>query len=109
MDELFTQTRAIFVADPVTQGVYPKQIAFNVIPHIDVFMDDGSTKEEWKMVVETKKILDPRIKVNATCVRVPVFVGHSESINIEFEKELSAEDAMDILREAPGVMLIDKR
>ncbi|MGZ5860961.1 MAG: aspartate-semialdehyde dehydrogenase, partial [Croceibacterium sp.] len=97
------------VGDAVAVRKFTKQIAFNVIPHIDVFMDDGSTKEEWKMVVETKKILDPRIKVNATCVRVPVFVGHSESINIEFEKELSAEDAMDILREAPGVMLIDKR
>jgi aspartate-semialdehyde dehydrogenase len=109
MDELFEQSRAIFVGDAVAVRKFTKQIAFNVIPHIDVFMDDGSTKEEWKMVVETKKILDPRIKVNATCVRVPVFVGHSESINIEFEKELSAEDAMDILREAPGVMLIDKR
>jgi aspartate-semialdehyde dehydrogenase len=109
MDELFEQSRAIFVGDAVGVNKFTKQIAFNVIPHIDVFMDDGSTKEEWKMVVETKKILDPRIKVNATCVRVPVFVGHSEAINIEFEKELSAEQAMDILREAPGVMLIDKR
>nr|WP_166175403.1 aspartate-semialdehyde dehydrogenase [Altererythrobacter segetis] len=109
MDELFEQSRAIFVGDAVGVNKFTKQIAFNVIPHIDVFMDDGSTKEEWKMVVETKKILDPKIKVNATCVRVPVFVGHSESINIEFEKELSAEQAMEILREAPGVMLIDKR
>src|SRR6478752_362060 len=109
MDELFEQSRAIFVGDAVEPRKFTKQIAFNVIPHIDVFLDDGSTKEEWKMVVETKKILDPKIRVNATCVRVPVFVGHSESINIEFEKELSAEDAMDILREAPGVMLIDKR
>jgi aspartate-semialdehyde dehydrogenase len=109
MDELFEQSRAIFVGDAVGVNKFTKQIAFNVIPHIDVFMDDGSTKEEWKMVVETKKILDPKIKVNATCVRVPVFVGHSEAINIEFEKELSAEQAMDILREAPGVMLIDKR
>ena len=109
MDELFEQSRAIFVGDAVEPKKFTKQIAFNVIPHIDVFMDDGSTKEEWKMVVETKKILDPKIKVNATCVRVPVFVGHSESINLEFEKELSAEQAMDILREAPGVMLIDKR
>jgi len=109
MDELFEQSRAIFVGDPVEAKKFTKQIAFNVIPHIDVFMDDGSTKEEWKMVVETKKILDPKVKVNATCVRVPVFVGHSESINLEFEKELSAEQAQEILREAPGVMLVDKR
>jgi aspartate-semialdehyde dehydrogenase len=109
MDELFQQSRAIFVGDAVEVSKFTKQIAFNVIPHIDSFLDDGSTKEEWKMVVETKKILDPKIKVTATCVRVPVFVGHSESINIEFERELSAEAAMDILREAPGVMLIDKR
>jgi len=109
MDELFEQSRAIFVGDPVEARKYTKQIAFNVIPHIDVFLDDGSTKEEWKMVVETKKIMDPKIKVHATCVRVPVFVGHSESINIEFERELSAEAAQDILREAPGVMLVDKR
>ena len=109
MDELFEQSRAIFVGDPVEPKKFTKQIAFNVIPHIDVFLDDGSTKEEWKMVVETKKILDPKIKVNATCVRVPVFVGHSEAINIEFEREISAEQAQDILREAPGVMLVDKR
>lgn len=109
MDELFEQSRAIFVGDPKENHVFTKQIAFNVIPHIDVFLDDGSTKEEWKMVVETKKILDPKIKVTATCVRVPVFVGHSESINIEFEKELSASDAQKILRDAPGIMLIDKR
>ncbi len=109
MDELFEQSRAIFVGDPKDNEVFTKQIAFNVIPHIDVFLDDGSTKEEWKMVVETKKILDPKIKVTATCVRVPVFVGHSESINLEFEKELSAEDAQKILREAPGIMLVDKR
>ena len=109
MDELFEQSRAIFVGDPVEPAAFTKQIAFNVIPHIDVFLDDGSTKEEWKMVVETKKILDPKIKLTATCVRVPVFVGHSESINIEFEKELSAEAAQDILREAPGIMLVDKR
>lgn len=109
MDELFEQSRAIFVGDPKENHVFTKQIAFNVIPHIDVFLDDGSTKEEWKMVVETKKILDPKIKVTATCVRVPVFVGHSESINIEFEKELSAKDAQKILRDAPGIMLIDKR
>ena len=109
MDELFEQSRAIFVGDPVVPSKFTKQIAFNVIPHIDVFMDDGSTKEEWKMVVETKKILDPKIKMNATCVRVPVFVGHSEAVNIEFEREISAKEAQDILREAPGIMLIDKR
>jgi aspartate-semialdehyde dehydrogenase len=109
MDELFEQSRAIFVGDQVEPRKFTKQIAFNVIPHIDSFLDDGSTKEEWKMVAETKKILDPKIKVTATCVRVPVFVGHSESINIEFENELSAEEAQKILREAPGVMLVDKR
>jgi aspartate-semialdehyde dehydrogenase len=109
MDELFEQSRAIFVGDQVEPRKFTKQIAFNVIPHIDSFLDDGSTKEEWKMVVETKKILDPKIKLAATCVRVPVFVGHSESINIEFENEMSAERAMEILREAPGVMLVDKR
>ena len=109
MDELFEQSRAIFVGDPVVPRKFTKQIAFNVIPHIDSFLDDGSTKEEWKMVVETKKILDSKIKVNATCVRVPVFVGHSEAINIEFEREISAEQAQDLLREAPGVMLVDKR
>ncbi len=109
MDELFEQSRAIFVGDQVEPRKFTKQIAFNVIPHIDSFLEDGSTKEEWKMVAETKKILDPKIKVTATCVRVPVFVGHSESINIEFENELSAEEAQNILREAPGVMLVDKR
>lgn len=109
MDELFEQSRNIFVGDQAEPKKFTKQIAFNVIPHIDKFLDDGSTKEEWKMVVETKKILDPKVKVTATCVRVPVFVGHSESINIEFENELSAEDAQKILREAPGVMLVDKR
>jgi len=109
MDELFSQSRAIFVADPVEPKHFTKQIAFNVIPHIDVFLEDGSTKEEWKMVVETKKILDPHIKLHATCVRVPVFVGHAEAVTIEFEKELSAERAQEILREAPGVMLVDKR
>lgn len=109
MDELFEQTRAIFVGDEKRVEKFTKQIAFNVIPHIDSFLDDGSTKEEWKMVVETKKILDPKIKVHATCVRVPVFVGHSEAINIELERELSAEDAQRLLREAPGVMLIDAR
>jgi len=109
MDELFEQSRNIFVGDPAEPKKFTKQIAFNVIPHIDVFLDDGFTKEEWKMVVETKKILDPKIKVVATCVRVPVFVGHSEAITIEMENELSAADAQRILREAPGVMLIDKR
>ena len=109
MDELFEQSRAIFVGDQVSVSKFTKQIAFNVIPHIDSFLDDGSTKEEWKMVAETKKILDSKIKVTATCVRVPVFVGHSEAINIEFENEISAKQAQDILREAPGVMLIDKR
>ena len=109
MDELFTQTRAVFVADPVEAKKFTKRIAFNVIPHIDVFMEDGYTKEEWKMVAETKKMLDPRIKLTATAVRVPVFIGHSEAVNIEFEKEISAVEAQKILREAPGVMLVDKR
>jgi len=109
MDELFEQSRNIFVGDPAEPKKFTKQIAFNVIPHIDVFLDDGYTKEEWKMVAETKKILDPKIKVTATCVRVPVFVGHSEALNIEFENEISAKEAQDILREAPGVMLVDKR
>ncbi|MBK8629658.1 MAG: aspartate-semialdehyde dehydrogenase [Sphingomonadales bacterium] len=109
MDELFEQSRNIFVGDSAEAKKFTKQIAFNVIPHIDSFLDDGSTKEEWKMVVETKKILDPKIKITATCVRVPVFVGHSESINIEFENELSAKKAQSILREAPGIMLVDKR
>ncbi|MGH6785874.1 MAG: aspartate-semialdehyde dehydrogenase [Novosphingobium sp.] len=109
MDELFEQSRAIFVGDQVETRKFTKQIAFNVIPHIDVFLDDGSTKEEWKMVVETKKILGSKIKVSATCVRVPVFVGHSEAVNLEFENEISAKQATSLLREAPGVMLIDKR
>lgn len=109
MDELFEQSRNIFVGDSAVPQKFTKQIAFNVIPHIDKFLDDGSTKEEWKMVVETKKILDPKIKVIATCVRVPVFVGHSEAVYIEFENEISAKKAQSILREAPGVMLIDKR
>ncbi len=109
MDELFEQSRNIFVGDGVDPKKFTKQIAFNVIPQIDSFLDDGSTKEEWKMVVETKKILDPKVKVTATCVRVPVFVGHSEAINLEFEDEISAEAAQKLLREAPGVMLVDKR
>ena len=108
MDELFAQTRAIFVSDSVQTKKFPKRIAFNVIPHIDVFMEDGTTKEEWKMVAETKKILDPKIKLTATCVRVPVFIGHSEAVNIEFERPISADEARDILREAPGVLVIDK-
>jgi len=109
MDELFTQTRAVFVNDPIEKEKFTKQIAFNVIPHIDVFMDDGSTKEEWKMVVETNKILDKDIALTATCVRVPVFVGHSESINIEFKKPIDEDEARDVLREAPGLMVVDKR
>ena len=109
MDELFEQSRNIFVGDPAEARKFTKQIAFNVIPHIDKFLDDGSTKEEWKMVVETKKILDPKIKVIATCVRVPVFVGHSEAVNIEFANEISAKKAQSILRESPGIMLVDKR
>ena len=109
MDELFEQSRNIFVGDPSEPKVYPKQIAFNVIPQAGDFLEDGSTTEEWKMVVETKKILDPKIKISATCVRVPVFVGHSEAVNIEFEDEISAAQAQRILREAPGVMLVDKR
>jgi aspartate-semialdehyde dehydrogenase len=108
MDELFEQTRAVFVADPVTAKKFTKRIAFNVIPHIDVFMEDGSTKEEWKMVAETKKILDPKIKLTATCVRVPVFIGHSEAVNIEFEKPITADEAREILRDAPGCQVIDK-
>jgi aspartate-semialdehyde dehydrogenase len=108
MDELFRQTRAVFVADPIETHKFTKQIAFNVIPHIDVFMDDGYTKEEWKMMVEVQKILDPDIQVNVTCVRVPVFIGHSEVVNIEFEKPITAQRARAILREAPGCLVIDK-
>jgi aspartate-semialdehyde dehydrogenase len=109
MDELFNQTRAIFVTDSIEPKKFTKQIAFNIIPHIDTFMDDGYTKEEWKMAAETRKILDPDIKVTATCVRVPVFVGHSEAINIEFESPITPDRARDILREAPGCMVVDKR
>ncbi len=108
MDELWTQTRGIFVTDTPEPQHFTKQIAFNVIPHIDVFMEDGSTKEEWKMLAETKKMLDPAIKLTATCVRVPVFVGHAEAVNIEFESPLGAEEATSILREAPGIMVVDK-
>jgi aspartate-semialdehyde dehydrogenase len=108
MEELFTQTRAVFVSDPVEAKKFTKRIAFNVIPHIDVFMEDGYTKEEWKMVAETKKILDPKIKLVATCVRVPVFVSHSEAVNLEFENPISADEAREILREAPGCLVVDK-
>ncbi len=109
MDELWNQTKGIYVNQAPEPSKFPKQIAFNCIPHIDLFMEDGFTKEEWKMMAETKKILDPKIKLTATCVRVPVFVGHSESVNIEFERPISAEEARDILREAPGVLVVDKR
>jgi aspartate-semialdehyde dehydrogenase len=109
MDELFAQTRAVFVNDPVQAKKFSKRIAFNLIPHIDVFMEDGYTKEEWKMTVETKKILDPKIKLTATCVRVPVFISHSEAVNVEFARPISPEEATDILRNAPGVQVIDKR
>ncbi len=109
MDELWDQTKGIFVTSPSGPKIFTKQIAFNVIPHIDVFMEDGSTKEEWKMMVETKKILDPKIKLTATCVRVPVFVGHSEAVNVEFEEPITAEEARKVLREAPGVLVVDKR
>lgn len=109
MDELFNQTKDLFMHEHRAPAKFTKRIAFNVIPHIDVFMEDGDTKEEWKMVQETKKILDPNIEVTATCVRVPVFIGHSESVNIEFERHISADEARDILHEAPGVQVIDRR
>jgi aspartate-semialdehyde dehydrogenase len=109
MDELWNQTKGVFVTDAPEPRKFTKQIAFNVIPHIDVFMEDGFTKEEWKMMAETKKILDPKIKLTATCVRVPVFVGHSEAVNIEFERPITAEEARETLREAPGVLVVDKR
>ncbi len=109
MDELFRQTRAVFVSDPMESQKFPKRIAFNVIPQIDVFQDDGFTREEWKMVAETKKILDPKIKLVATCVRVPVFIGHSEAVAVEFESPITADEARDILREAPGCLVVDKR
>jgi aspartate-semialdehyde dehydrogenase len=108
MDELFRQTRAVFVNDGIETQKFTKQIAFNVIPHIDVFLDSGYTKEEWKMMVEVQKILDPDIQLTATCVRVPVFIGHSESVNVEFERPITAARARTILREAPGVLVIDK-
>jgi len=109
MDELFRQTRAVFVADPIEAFKFPAQIAFNVIPHIGEFLDSGYTQEEWKMMVEVQKILDPDIQVSVTCVRVPVFIGHSEVVNIEFEQAITAERARAVLREAPGVLVIDKR
>ena len=109
MDELFNQTRAVFTTAQMEMKKFSKRIAFNVIPHIDVFMEDGATKEEWKMVAETKKILDPKIKLFATCVRVPVFIGHSEAVNLELERPLSPEEATAILRAAPGIMVVDKR
>jgi len=107
MDELFSNTKAIFVNDPVTPQVFTKNIAFNCIPHIDRFMDDGATKEEWKMAVETRKILDPDIAVFATCVRVPVFIGHSEAVVAEFDKPVNVGEARDLLRRAPGIVVVD--
>ena len=109
MDELFQQTRSVFTAGQMTMEKFPKRIAFNVIPQIDIFLDDGSTKEEWKMVAETKKMLDPKIKLTATCVRVPVFIGHAEAVNVEFEHPISPEEATALLRSAPGILVVDKR
>jgi len=109
MDELFDQTKGIYVNDPMVKEEFTKQIAFNVIPHIDVFMEDGATKEEWKMVVETKKILDPAIKVSATCVRVPVFIGHAESVNVEFEDPIDAQAAREAWKGAAGLTVVDHR
>ncbi|GJD75272.1 aspartate-semialdehyde dehydrogenase [Methylobacterium goesingense] len=109
MDELFQQTRSVFTAGEIKAEKFTKRIAFNVIPHIDVFMEDGYTKEEWKMVAETKKMLDPKIKLTATAVRVPVFIGHAEAVNVEFERPITAEQATQILRSAPGLMVVDKR
>jgi aspartate-semialdehyde dehydrogenase len=108
MDELDRQTKALYSLQDVVEKKFPKRIAFNLIPQIDVFMEDGYTKEEWKMMVETKKILDPKIRLTATCVRVPVFIGHSEAVNVEFEEPLSVEEARQILRSAPGILVIDK-
>src|SRR4029450_8686293 len=109
MDELFSQSKAVFTLDEVEAKKFSKRIAFNVIPHVDAFMEDGYTKEEWKMVVETKKSLDPKIKLTATCVRVPVFVGNSEACKIDFERPLPANEAREILPTAPGFLVIDKR
>jgi aspartate-semialdehyde dehydrogenase len=108
MDELFAQTKAVYTASELVAKKFPKRIAFNVIPEIDVFMEDGYTKEEWKMMAETKKILDPKIRLTATCVRVPVFIGHSEAVSIEFEKPITPDEARNILRNAPGCLVIDK-
>jgi aspartate-semialdehyde dehydrogenase len=108
MDELFAQTKAVFTASEIETKKFPKRIAFNLIPQIDVFMEDGYTKEEWKMMVETKKILDPAIKLTATCVRVPVFISHSEAVTIEFENPITADEARELLRKAPGCLVIDK-
>ena len=108
MDELFAQTKAVYQTGELEVKKFPRRIAFNIIPHIDVFMEDGYTKEEWKMMMETKKILDPMIKLTATCVRVPVFIGHSEAVNIEFERPITPDEARDILRRAPGCLVIDK-
>ena len=108
MDELFVQTRAVFVNDEIKREIFRKQIAFNVIPQIDQFMEDGMTKEEWKMGAETKKILDPKIKVSATCVRVPVFIGHSAAVNVEFEKEISAGEARAALTRTKGITVVDQ-
>jgi len=109
MDELDRQTKSIYSLQEMEQKKFPKRIAFNLIPQIDVFMEDGFTKEEWKMMVETKKILDPKIKLTATCVRVPVFIGHSESVNVEFERPITADEAREVLRAAPGVVVVDRR
>ena len=109
MDELFSQTKSSFVHETPPPQQFTKPIAFNCIPHIDKFMEDGSTKEEWKMVVETRKILDPDIAVIATCVRVPVFIGHAEAIHVEFERPVTASEARDVLRSAPGVVVMDTR
>ncbi|MDQ8729634.1 aspartate-semialdehyde dehydrogenase [Bradyrhizobium sp. LHD-71] len=108
MDELFAQTKAVYTTGEIEAKKFPRRIAFNLIPHIDVFMEDGYTKEEWKMMAETKKILDPAIKLTATCVRVPVFIGHSEAVNIEFERPITPDEARDLLRKAPGCLVIDK-
>ncbi len=109
MDELFNQTRQVYVNDPIQPDIFTKRISFNVIPHIDKFMDDGSTKEEWKMVVETKKILDPNISVIATCVRVPVFIGHAEAVHLEFENPIDEDMAREVLSASPGVVVVDYR
>ncbi len=108
MDELFNQTKAVFTVGEIQSKKFPKRIAFNIIPQIDVFMEDGYTREEWKMMAETKKILDPKIKLTATCVRVPVFIGHAESVNVEFEQPITVAEAHDILRKAPGCLVVDK-